>query len=221
MDGLELDVHLSADGHPVVIHDRLLDRTTSGRGPVDRLDLAELRGLDAGSHFSADFREERIPSLSQVLDLAPSPMEIQIELKGLSPGLAAAVVGVLDGRELQARAIITSFAHALLRDFHELTTDYQLGALFPPTQILSPDPELRADEMTGLARAARASIVLAHHASLDLAAADAIKNRDFEVGAWTVDEPDDLRRMFDMGISRLTTNVPDRALALRPLNQTP
>ncbi len=219
VDGLELDVHLSADGRPVVLHDRLLDRTTSGRGPVDRLDLADLQTLDAGSLFSEEFGQERIPSLGQVLDLVNGEMEIQIELKGLTPGLAGAVLNDLDGRALQDRAVITSFAHALLRDVHDLTTDYRLGALFSPMQKFSADPELRAEEMTGLARAARASVVLAHHTSIDAATAEAIKERDFEVGVWTVDEPDDLLRMFRIGISRLTTNLPDRALNLRTKSQ--
>ena len=218
---MELDVHLSDDRQPVVIHDRLLDRTTSGRGPVDRLDLSNLQSLDAGSHFSDDFQGERIPTLAQVLDLITGGLEVQIELKGLTAGLARAVLSVLDGRGLQDRAIITSFAHALLRDIHELTAEYRLGALFSPTQKFADDPELRADEMTGLARAARAGVVLAHHTSIDAATAGAIKSRGLEVGVWTVDEPDDLARMFRAGISRLTTNVPDRALNLRPESQTP
>jgi len=221
VDGLELDVHLSADARPVVIHDRLLDRTTSGRGPVDRLDLGELQSLDAGTHFSDDFRQERIPLLAQVLDLVDGELEVQIELKGLAPGLAEAVLDELEGRGLQDRAVITSFAHTILRDVHDLTTDYRLGALFSPAQKFSADPELGADEMTGLARAARASIVLAHHTSIDTATADAITRRNFEVGVWTVDEPDDLLRMFRVGISRLTTNVPDRALALRTQLKAP
>ena len=221
VDGLELDVHLSADGHPVVIHDRLLGCTTSGNGPVDRLDLAELQALDAGSHFSDEFRGEFVPSLRQVLDLVNGDLEVQIELKGLTPGLARAVLGVLDGRGLQDRAIITSFVHTLLRDIHELTADYRLGALLRPTQPFSPDPELRADEMAGLARAARANLVLAHHDLIDAATADAIKTRNVDVGVWTVDEPDDLLRMFEAGVSRLTTNVPDRALQLRNKNQKP
>jgi glycerophosphoryl diester phosphodiesterase len=74
-DGIEFDVHLSADGVPVVIHDSRLNRTTSGRGPVRRHSLAALRRLDAGSWFNrrspslacAQYSSCTIPSLGEVL----------------------------------------------------------------------------------------------------------------------------------------------------------
>src|SRR5262245_46332535 len=58
---IELDVHLSRDGHLVVIHDDTVDRTTNGSGPVVHYTLAELQALDAGSWFGAAFAGERIP----------------------------------------------------------------------------------------------------------------------------------------------------------------
>ncbi|MCC7360725.1 MAG: hypothetical protein IT317_14685 [Anaerolineales bacterium] len=67
-DGLELDVTLSADGVPVVIHDDTLDRTTDGRGRVARHTLAELKGLDAGyaARFGSKFAGQRLPTLDEV-----------------------------------------------------------------------------------------------------------------------------------------------------------
>ena len=67
-DGIELDVHLSADGVPVVIHDFTVDATTDGSGRVGDLTLTRLKELDAGSSFSLDFAGERIPTLAEVLD---------------------------------------------------------------------------------------------------------------------------------------------------------
>lgn len=221
VDGLELDVHMSADGHPVVIHDRLVDRTTTGRGPIDRLDLAEIQALDAGSHFTSEFRGESIPTLAAVLDLPTRDLEIQIELKGLTPGLPAAVATMLRDRRLIDRAIVTSFIHTLLRDFHELAPEFRLGALFSPVQPFPDDAGLRADELTGMARAARAGMVLAHHASLDHDTVGAIRDLGLEVGVWTVNEAADLDRMFDFGVERLTTDVPDLALKLCRPDQTP
>ena len=72
-DGLEIDVQLSADGIPVVIHDRTLDRTTDRTGPVNGLTAAELARVDAGFHFQIDgtfpFRGQGIglPTLDAVL----------------------------------------------------------------------------------------------------------------------------------------------------------
>jgi len=67
VDVIECDVHLTADGQPVVIHDHLLDRTTSGRGLVRDLTLAEIKQLDAGSWKSAAFRDERVPTLAEAV----------------------------------------------------------------------------------------------------------------------------------------------------------
>jgi glycerophosphoryl diester phosphodiesterase len=82
-DGIELDLALTADGVAVVMHDRTVDRTTSGTGEVDELTLEELRALDAGDG-------ERIPTLDEVLELVGDRAEVNIEIKAADA--AAAVV---------------------------------------------------------------------------------------------------------------------------------
>jgi len=79
---VELDVQLSRDGTPVVIHDADVSRTTDGAGPVRRFTVAELRRLDAGSWFAPQYRGEKIPLLQEVLELPAVPV---IELK-VAPG---------------------------------------------------------------------------------------------------------------------------------------
>ncbi|QKV17177.1 glycerophosphodiester phosphodiesterase family protein [Oricola thermophila] len=69
---VEIDVRESADGELVVIHDPTVDRTTNGTGRVDEMTAAELRSLDAGSWFSPHFSGERIPLLSEAIDVARS-----------------------------------------------------------------------------------------------------------------------------------------------------
>src|SRR5215471_12590471 len=69
-DWIELDVHLSRDGQLIVIHDETLDRTTSGHGLVRDHTLAELKRLDAGAWFGAEYAGQRIPTLDEVLDWA-------------------------------------------------------------------------------------------------------------------------------------------------------
>src|SRR5438105_7019037 len=66
---VEFDVHLSADGIPVVIHDDTVNRTTSGRGAVASLNLAELQALDAGTWFAPRFQGERVPTLGATVTL--------------------------------------------------------------------------------------------------------------------------------------------------------
>ena len=69
VDGIELDVHLSADGDLVVIHDFTVDKTTRGSGRVETFTTAQLAALDAGSHFSPTFAGVGVPTLADVLDL--------------------------------------------------------------------------------------------------------------------------------------------------------
>jgi glycerophosphoryl diester phosphodiesterase len=69
-DAIEFDVHVTSDGHPVVIHDATVDRTTNGTGPVVGMTLAEIRTLDAGSWFADSFSDERVPTLEEALEAA-------------------------------------------------------------------------------------------------------------------------------------------------------
>src|SRR5215203_3240073 len=100
---LELDVHTTADGHVVVIHDAVIDRTTDGTGAVWEMTLAELKRLDAGYRFTRDrgatypFRGEGvgIPTLEEVYDEF-GDVPINIEIKGERPGIEEAVWQVIE-----------------------------------------------------------------------------------------------------------------------------
>lgn len=80
-DMIELDVQLSKDGNLVVLHDENLERTTNGRGRVVDSTLQELKKLDAGSWFGEQFSGAKIPTLSEVLDLAKGRVLVNIEIK--------------------------------------------------------------------------------------------------------------------------------------------
>ena len=78
---IEFDVHMTADGQLVVIHDETLDRTTNGTGRVSDLALAEIVTLNAGSWFSADFSEQRVPTLAETLNLIAGRARLNVQLK--------------------------------------------------------------------------------------------------------------------------------------------
>ena len=80
-DMVELDVHLTRDNELVVIHDDTLERTTDGKGNVADKTLAELKRLDAGFKFNPRFAGERIPTLTEVLDVTRGRILVNIELK--------------------------------------------------------------------------------------------------------------------------------------------
>src|SRR5688572_5199359 len=113
-DGLEIDVQLSRDGVPVVIHDRTLDRTTDARGPVSARTAQELEVVDAGYYFAADgrfpFRGQGvgIPRLADVLRRFTAG-RIIIEMKQGDPTLARAVMRVVKNADAVDRVCVGSF----------------------------------------------------------------------------------------------------------------
>ncbi len=113
---IELDVMLSHDRKLVVIHDATLDRTTNGKGSVADLPLAELKQLDAGSWFDAQFADQQIPELSEVLDLVNGRAYVNIEIKSdayesLHPpdAIEKQVVELLRQKNLLDTSMISSF----------------------------------------------------------------------------------------------------------------
>lgn len=124
--GIELDVHLSRDGVPVVIHDETVDRTTDGSGPVAGKRLSELRDLDAGSWFSKQFADEKIPLLTEVLAWAGDRLRINIEIK--DAGAGQAIVETLKNYST-ARVLVSSFNHKVLFRMRELDSALPIGFL--------------------------------------------------------------------------------------------
>jgi len=106
-DALELDVGLTADRIPVVLHDRTLDRTTNGTGPLAGISFNKLRTLDAG-------RGETVPTLSEVLDRFPgTPLILEIKEARAS----AAIKEVLTRHGAEGRVLIGGFEHSAIAPF--------------------------------------------------------------------------------------------------------
>lgn len=83
VEAVEFDVQTAACGTPVLFHDAMLGRTTNGVGPLRRRPLAQLKGLDAGSWFSADFAQERIPTLAEALEsISGRVQQVYQDIKG-------------------------------------------------------------------------------------------------------------------------------------------
>src|SRR5215217_9516104 len=132
VDGIELDVHATADGIPVVIHDRDIGRTTDGVGYVDQIPLARLETLDAGDG-------ERVPTLAEVLALVGDAAHLDIEIKG--SGVERAVLDVL-AHHPAGRWAISSFAWDTLRTVRRLDSAAELWPL----------AERAGDELIAIAR---------------------------------------------------------------------
>ncbi len=204
-DGVELDVRLSADGVPVVIHDATLDRTTDGRGPVSAWRWTELRGLDAGSWFDFQYARQRIPSLEDVFAAFGERLLYVIELKTNSlrdQGLEQAVIAIIQRHGLADQVILTSFNPFALRRARRLVPQIAVGLLISPDQPLY----LR---WTRLGTVMRYASRFPHHTFVDANYMAWARRYGYRIHAWTVDEPDEMMRLAALGVDAILTNRPD------------
>lgn len=132
-DGFELDVHLSADGHLIVIHDETVDRTTDGSGFVKDKTLKDLKKLDA-SYGQDAYRRTRIPELGEVLELIRSTdLTVNIEIKSdiiQYPGIEEKCLKCVQNMGLLRKVIFSSFNHYSLARLRELSSEARIGVLY-------------------------------------------------------------------------------------------
>ncbi len=132
--GIELDVHLTADGELVVIHDETIDRTSNGSGYVKDYTLQELRTFDFGLWFSTEFEGEGLPTLGEILELfIGTNHRINIEIKtDVFPydGIEALVIKEVAAYQMTERVIISSFNHESIQIVSQIAPYIEKAALF-------------------------------------------------------------------------------------------
>ena len=206
--GMEIDVQLSRDGVPVLIHDFTLDRTTTGSGLVMDHTLEELRELDAGIWFDEKFAGERIPTLEEALQAVKGRCTLNIELKATSdmyPGIAEKVLELLERYEMKDEVYITSLDHDLIRQVRQLDATVVTGL------IVLGRPVLMLEQL----EAAGANILSMGYPYLTRELACEALEKGYKVIAWTIDEPRDMQIVMSWHPEvQVCTNHPDRMLEL-------
>lgn len=126
VDFVEVDLRLTVDGVPVLMHDSSVSRTTNGRGAVARYTLAELQELDAGSWFSAEYEGERVPTLEELIaELLPTQGGALLELKDdWTTDQVRPVVNLLRSHHLVNRVVLQSFNTVTLEALHEIGPEF-------------------------------------------------------------------------------------------------
>ncbi len=136
---IEIDVQLSGDGVPVVIHDFTLERTTNGTGFVKDYSYSELLALDAGSWFNVKFAGEKIPTLEEILKLVHGKCKLNIEIKTageIYPGIEYKIARLIDKYSMQPEVYITSFEHQSVKRIKELDAGLKTGLIFLGNPLL-------------------------------------------------------------------------------------
>jgi glycerophosphoryl diester phosphodiesterase len=222
VDVLEMDVHSTADGALVVIHDRTVDRTTQGSGPVQAFTLEELKALDAGYDWSPDggktfpYRGQgtTVPTVEEVMTAFPTT-PLNIEIKQAEPSLAAPLCQMIRAFDATDNVLVASFHNEVLAQFRlecpevaTATKQSEVVALF----ILS-----KAFLEAAYSPAAEAVQVPEFRSGLHVLTprfVDAAHRRELQVHAWTINEEHDMRRLLDLGVDGIITDYPDRLMQL-------
>jgi glycerophosphoryl diester phosphodiesterase len=212
VDFLETDVHLTADGEVVVLHDPTLERTTTGRGRVAALRLADLRMLRLKAH-DGTLTEEPIPTLASLLDVvAASSAHLLLEIKvdadrARYPGIEEKVLALVHARGLRDRTVIMAFQPETLERVRALDPTIR-------TSLLVGRGSVDGVTAVGRARAVGASDLGLDHRLIDPAVVVAARAAGLSLTAWTVNGEVDLRRVIDLGVTIVTSDRPDLALKL-------
>jgi glycerophosphoryl diester phosphodiesterase len=225
-DLVELDYYHSKDGQLVVFHDTTLDRTTDATNrwggkkiPVESKTAAEIRSLDAGTWFDAQFAGTKVPFLTEALDVIQNGGVTLIERK---EGDAATCVKLLKERALINRLVVQAFDWQYLKNFHDLEPTQVLGALGPPKLLADGSkpgdrPKPLNAEWLDLVKASGAKIAVWNR-DVSREAVQQAHARGLKVWVYTINEAELANSLLDMGVDGLITDNPSviwRAMALR------
>lgn len=210
-DMFELDVQETRDHELVLMHDTTLTRTTDAErvfpdlAPwhVGDLTLDQIRELDAGSWRSDAYEGEPVPTLGEALrEMSGSGMDLLLEIKSpeLYPGIEARVAAELrrhPGWLAPGRLVVQSFGWESMRAFHRLLPAVPIGLLGTPSTAELPELAGFADQINPPHTGLTSSYVRRVHAL------------GMDVFAWTVNDPDTMRRMLAYQVDGIITNRPD------------
>ena len=232
-DGIELDVQLSSDEHPVVIHDRNLYRTTGVAGRVASFSAHDLGKLDAGSWFvrrlslrprirafaekagaTLDYSRESVPTLEEVLKLF-SPSEscrLYIELKtepGRQRQLLQNTISLVRDYRLQQSITLLSFDHQIIEIAKQLAPEIRSAATFAIAGRTLASPR----KISAAARRLGVEEVALHFGLANRRMVSTLCDAGLSVSVWTVNNRLVMRKLISSGVESIMTNYPDRLVA--------
>jgi glycerophosphoryl diester phosphodiesterase len=222
VDVIEMDLHRTRDGHLVIIHDRTVNRTTNGSGPVNSFTLQDLKSLDAGHRWSPDRGRTyplrgkglTIPTLAEAFNALPT-MRMNIEIKESQPDVVAPLCDLIRKFEKANQVMIASFDAAQLSRFRSQCPEVATSAgarealVFYGLQwahlenIYTPKAQaLQVPEQWGDIRVITPGFLKAARA------------RNLRVHVWTVNDSQRLQHLLKLGVDGIMTDYPEKLIAL-------
>lgn len=213
IDMIELDVRLSRDEEVIVLHDRTLQRTTTGNGSARNYMLQELKRFDAGSWFHPQFAGERIPTLREILEMVQDKCWIDIEIK--SDFLHREQEGLLERRVLETvkyagvaeRVMYSSFNHQLLGNLKRLDPTATTGVIYSIFRDYGRMP-------SKLTRRVGASVFVCAKHELTRAMVRDAHDHQIPLYVYTLNSTADVRNIMAMGIQGIISDAADDIVRL-------
>ena len=194
-DGIELDVHTSADGELIVMHDENVDRVTDGTGLIKDMTLAQLKELKVSTPAEPS-GIYHIPTLAEVLELMrTTDMMVNIELKNsicFYPGMEGKILKLVKEMNMEDQLIYSSFNHYSLLQLKQLDDHVQTGILFSDGWV---------------------NPAAVYHLKYPQFMEE-VKRAGLKMHVWTANKPEHIQLVKDAGAEAVITNYPDRALEI-------
>lgn len=216
VDMVEVDVNISKDLAPVLIHDKFLDHTTDGEGEVRHFTVAQLKKFDAGSWKGKEYKGERIPMLAEAFELATGKVALNLDSKAEDDVIPHMV------REIQRANMVDQvvISGCLVRNAK------QIHSLEPKlTVLLDMESEIEAladkgdsafiSKYISQACETHLSALNLNHKYVNQELIRGARLRALNVWTWTVDNEGRMRELIQMGVDAITTNWPERLIKIR------
>ncbi len=195
-DYAEIDVRLTADGVPVLLHDAALFRTTGVLNDVDKVTYEEVSTYDAGIRYSREFAGEKVPCLREVLEEFGGDIGFNIELKTKKDkDLACSVVRLIEEYGLEDSCFVTAMSYEQLEWVKELNPGVKTGYIL--SVVYGDVSECEAADFFS---------VRANYVTEELIEQSHAEGK--EVHAWTVNREKELQRMKAVGVDNIITDKP-------------
>ncbi len=207
---IELDVRISHDEQIIVLHDRTLQRTTTGNGAARNYSLKELKEFDAGSWFHTSFATERIPTLGEVLRIARGKVWVNIELKGdffrrNHEVFVRRVIEEVHKEGMEDQVLYSSFTHDLLALVRRTELSAATGVIYNIYRDFGRSPS----KLTGRVNAS--VFVCAKHELTKSMISDA-RQHELALYVYTLNSIHDARRMIQLGVDGIISDNADEIL---------
>ncbi|MCP5094459.1 MAG: glycerophosphodiester phosphodiesterase [Chloroflexi bacterium] len=227
VDVLEMDIHATADGKLVIMHDATVDRTTDGEGLIKTMTLAELQMLDAAYWWSPDDDEThpyrgqgvQVPTLETVLQTFPN-MPLNIEIKQTEPSIAAPFCKLLRAYDKTETVLVASFRKEAIVAFREACPEVATSMVQDEIQIFY---GLHKVFLSGIYEVPGTAFQVPEYFTLPVIGELHVVNARFvraaqaqniNVHAWTINERDDMERILATGVDGIITDRPDLLLEI-------